>query len=957
MAGTYEPPDTLTVGVLGPLTVHHAGRPAALGGPNPRAVLARLVIADGRMVPLDVLIEDVWPEAPPPSAQITLQGYISSLRRVLEPDRRARRPASILVRQGPGYALRLPPGALDASRFAELATAGHQLLAGAIRPVAGGAPAAGVHGTGDTTGDPARAAEVLDRALAMWRGPAFADCADRPFALPEANRLRELQIGATEDRLAAALALGSPDTAAAQLQAFTAEHPLRERGWELLALALYRAGRQGDALAALRTARERIADELGIDPGPALAALQHAILRQDPALLAPTNRAAVPVTPAQAAHNLPYPLSTLIGRGGQVAAVGELLDRHRLVTLTGAGGMGKTRLALAVALDRTGGDGPWLVELAGLHDGSLLAETVATALGIAGAGALPDVLRSRRLLLVLDNCEHLVDDVARFVTRLLGACPDVRVLATSREALRAEGEQVYDVPPLASADAVELFVDRAAPLRGGWRPDAAERDLVARLCADLDGMPLAIEFASAQCRVLSLRQIAEHLDDRFTLLRGGRGDSRHATLLAAVDWSYDLLDADEREVFTALAVFEGSFDLAGARTVTGRPDILAVLTELVTKSLLVVERREPYRYRMLETLRRYAARRTGAADRARLVRNQITWVRELAAAADGGLRGPDGTYWMRRMHAESPNVRAALTAATDVGDLASVLRIGAGAYWFWYRRGHIAEGLRFLEPVLHLDDDHAVDHAVRAQAAVGLALLRYLDGALDGVAKALWLAARHAELTTDGPVRALVLATMSYFESFAGAVEPAREHGRQALDLARRTGARVTVAEALMSLGSAELRAGRPDLAVPLLADGLAEADEISHTWAAVSCLWLLAKAELSRGEATVARAWLVRMIELTYASEDATSWLVGVATYAYVRCRTGDPAGAAELCGSVRWLGDRIGYSPEAMDPDLAGYAAEIAGHLPPVRHAAALERGRGRSQEEVMARMRRSW
>lgn len=942
----------LTVGVLGPLTVQHADRATALGGPAPRAVLSRLIIAGGRMVPMGVLIEDVWPEVPPPSAQVTLQGYISSLRRAIEPDRRSRQPGEVLIRQGPGYALRLPPDALDATRFADQAAIGRRLVGGP-----------------DGTVDAVAAAEVLDRALAMWRGPAYVDCADRPYVRPEAQRLRQLQIGATEDRLAAGLSLDPPDLAAAHMQAFVAEHPLRERGWELLALALYRAGRQGDALAALRRARDRLADELGADPGPGLARLQHLILNQDPELLPAPPRGTVTlpeVRPAPVADtyrpagsNLPHPLSAMIGRKEQIGAIGTLLDQHRLVTLTGAGGMGKTRLALEVARARTTPDGPWLVELAGLHDGSLLAETVGTALGVTahgGIGPLTGVLRSRQLLLVLDNCEHLIDDVADFVTRLLGACPHARVLATSRESLRAEGEQVFDVPPLSSTDAVELFVARARPLLGGWQPAPAERDLVARICAELDGMPLAIEFASAQCRMLSLRQLAEHLDDRFTLLRGGRGDRRHGTLLATVDWSYDLLTADEREVFAALAIFEGSFDLAGARTVTGRPDILAILTDLVGKSLVVVRREDPRRYTMLETLRQYAARRTPADVRARLVRRQIAWVRELADAADEGLRGAEGTYWMRRMHAESPTIRAALTAAGDADDLPSVLRIGAGAYWFWYRQGHIAEGLRFLEPVLYAPDDE-IDHSVRARAAIGLALLRYLDGALDGVAKALWLAGRHADQTDDQPVRAMVLATMSYFESFGGAIEPAREHGRQALDLARRAGARRVAAEALMSLGSAELQDGRPDRAVPLLIDGLAEADEIGHAWAAVSCLWLLAKAALARDEPPVARRWLIRMIELTYASEDTTSWLVAVATYTSVLCRTGDTVVAAELSGAVRWLGDRIGYSPEAMDPELAGYAAEIAARLSPPDLAAAADRGRARSQEQVMQWLRADW
>ncbi|WP_432956034.1 AfsR/SARP family transcriptional regulator [Micromonospora haikouensis] len=934
--------------MLGSLVVTTAGGAQALGGPAPRLLIQRLIVANGRMVTIGELVEDVWPDDPPESAVATIQTYVSRLRKVFEPGNSSRASWQILVRQGPGYALRLPAGAVDADRFVTLAREGADHLA------------AGAAGT---------ALAALDQALALWRGPAYADCAEQPFARPEAHRLDELRVTATENRLAALLDLGDHQSAAA-LEAYTEAYPLRERGWELLALARYRQGRQGDALGALRSARRHITEGLGLDLGAGLLAVQSAILAQDPALAAPPRQAVTvsppdPSPPPPAGHagsnsnGLPVRLSSFVGRDDELRTVSGLLDQHRLVTLTGAGGMGKTRLALEVARLRTDEDGPWLVELAGLHDRTLVAGTVAKVVGVAASStaALATVLRDRHALLVLDNCEHLVDEVAPFVEHLLGAAPGLRVLATSRETLGAEAEYPYEVPPLsAGADgtAVRLFLDRAATAAADWAPADADRAVLADICAGLDGMPLAIELAAAQCNTLSIGQITELITDRFTLLRRGRrANSRHATMLAAVEWSYDLLTPDEQEVFQALAVFEGGFVLDAARLVCGRDDVLVPLSSLVAKSLVTVVGGDPRRYRMLETLRQFALLRTEPARHGEFVRRHVAWVSSLADLTDAGLLATDLTI---RLNEESANVRAALERA---GDPATVLRIAAGFYWFWYREGLSAEGLRYLEPaVAYWDSDERVpapDPDTLARAWLGVALLYYLSGALDRIGAALGRALAYAGRGTDQATEAQVLATVSYFETGAGQVAAAREHAEHALRVARTLGRVYTEAEALMVLGEVERQAGRLDASADRLRQSTALARRCGYSWVAASAQWIHAKVELARPDLAEAQRLTAATIEETDATSDTTSWLVGIATLSHIRHRLGHLAQAAELVGIVDWHGSRTGYSPYDMDPELAGYVQLLRAELPADDYAEAAHRGRGRSRPDVMAYIRR--
>ncbi|MBO3736766.1 AfsR/SARP family transcriptional regulator [Actinoplanes flavus] len=908
----------LDIGVLGRTSVLVDGDEAAIGGPGPRAVLCRLVVSAGLTVPDDELIDAVWPSGPPPSAKVTLQGHIAALRRALEPERAAQH-ARVLLRGGAGYRLVLDADAVDADRFTALSERGRSELAAAR---------------------PAEAAHAFEQALALWRGRPYADCVDRGFADGESMRLEQLRVDAEEGRLEAELALGDHVSVAARLAVFTREHPLREHAWTLLATALYRAGRIGDALAALRSARDVLAEELGTDPGPELEALQNAILRQDPRLLAVPERVEV-APPAPGAHpgNLPAALSTLIGRSHELDLIATLIQEHRLVTLTGTGGIGKTRLAVETARRHGGDDGPWLVELAGLHDPTLVADTIAGALSIAANGnpaVLLDALRRRTTLIVLDNCEQIVDGVAEFVTTLLRACPDVRVLATSREVLQVEGERRFEVPPLsagAAGEAVELFAQRAAAVD----PDGAAgldgaRDAVVRLCADLDNLPLAIELAAAQCAVLSVDQLATLAHDRFVVLRGGpRGNRRHATILATVQWSWDLLSDAEKESFTALAIFAGGFDLRAAMLVTRSTDVVAHLDTLTAKSMVTVVGGNPRRYRILETLRRFAERQRTEERTTELRNRHAAWVGELADEAVDALRDARSAQWMARLSAEHANVRAALDHSRD--DPAVSLRICAGIYWYWYRTGHTTEGLRYVRPVvehwLAADDADAAPVRLRIFTTIGLAVLSYLGGDLATVGWALTHLGRLATGADDPVAVAEALTTLAYFEAGGGHVAEAEQHAGAAVQLARDSGATRTEAEALMSLGTAHLRAGDLDRAAAALTASIEAAERSGNAWCRGSSSWLLAKCRVAQGQfGAQVDHLLADALTHVYAEGDRTSWIVKLTTLAYVRFRQGRTQHAAELLAAALHQGELIGYSPVRMDPvDVGRYVGEMTG------------------------------
>ncbi|MFD6889043.1 BTAD domain-containing putative transcriptional regulator [Streptomyces sp. NPDC059957] len=709
--------------VLGPLTVRtDDGTPVPVPEAKVRALLAALLVRDGRPVPVDRLIEDLWGEAgdtAPGNPGNTLQTKVSQLRRTLA---QAEDGARALVAYGPaGYALRAPARAVDADRFAELTAAARK------------------------EAEPRARAELLARALGLWQGEAYADFRDAAFTRAAIARLEEQRITAYEDLAEARLELGEHRDLADELAGPAAAHPLRQRLRGSQMRALYRAGRQNEALAVYAHLRGLFAEELGIDPGAELSALYEAILRQDPAL-GPAAEPGPPRPPERAEQaprgsrafggggNLPTPVSSLVGREEAVARVCAALGAGRLVTLCGPGGVGKTRLALAAAsrLEDAYPDGVWFVELAGAQ-GTSVAEAVAAAIGMreddAGGGSVEDrlaeALRRRAALLVLDNCEHLLPAAAALAERLLRRAPGLRVLATSQEPLALSGEVIEAVAPLAEAQAVELFAARAAAAAPGFALDPGTAEAVALICRRLDGIPLALELAATRVRVLGVQALAERLHDRFRLLNQVRRDApaRQRTLRATIDWSWELLSPAEATVLRRLSVFAGGFTVEAAEAVcadedprggvegggrggggggagdrVAREDVLDLLTRLVDCSLVTSAYGDAAysasayggsRLRLLESVAAYGLERLSTAGETAATRQRhAEYYTGFAESAAERLHGPGQGEWLRRLDREGPNARAALEH-TGAGELG--LRLVGAQSWYWFLRGRIRE--------------------------------------------------------------------------------------------------------------------------------------------------------------------------------------------------------------------------------------------------------------------------
>ncbi|MET7426498.1 BTAD domain-containing putative transcriptional regulator [Dactylosporangium sp. NPDC005555] len=646
-------------GILGPLAVTtEDGEPVVVPGAKVRMLLADLLAHRNMVVSADRLIEDLWGDDAPANPAGALQVRVSQLRKALndaEPGAR-----DLIESRPPGYRLRADD--VDADRFAALADAAD--------------------------------VDRLGAALALWRGQAYADVADQEFARAEATRLTEQRLLVHERLAAARLARGEHDLVAAELAELVELHPLREGLRVLHMRALYAAGRQADALDSYAGLRERLADELGLDPGPELAALYRQILEQDLALRAPPRSAIV-------RNSLPAQLDELIGRAEALTELRTLIPAVRLLTLVGPGGVGKTRLAAAAAAEQVHPDGVHLVELTPLPPADpRVAEQVLGVLGLheapgttgSAADRLVTALRHREMLLVLDNCEHVVAAAAALVGRLLRDAPGVRVLATSREPLLLTGEQVWEVGPLAlpgdlaDVDAVRrsaaarLFSARAAAQHRGFRLDEQTAPVVAQLCRRLDGLPLALELAAARVRALGVQGVVDRLDDRFALLTTRQRDvpERQRTLTAVIAWSWDLLDPQDRAVLARLSVFRDGCTPEAAEQVCDAG--LDALDRLVERSLVVAE--PGPRYRLLESIAEFGAARL--TDAAAIRSRHAGYFRSLAEHADPLLRGPEQQRWLAVLDAERANLQAAFTHGGG-------LRLALALTWYWVLRGRLSE--------------------------------------------------------------------------------------------------------------------------------------------------------------------------------------------------------------------------------------------------------------------------
>ena len=916
------------VRLLGPVQGVRAGREIPLGGPKQRAVLALLLVDAGRTVPAGRLIEDVWGGQATPGAAKTLRSYISRLRSALQPE-------APVVARGGGYAIGIDLGQLDTGRFERL--------------VAEGQAAAG-------RDEAAAAANRFREALALWRGRALADVLDvEPLAL-ESNRLEELRLVAVEGRLEADLAAGLHARVIGELESLVAEHPLRERLWRLLVLALYRGERQADALAAYQRARTMLAADLGLEPGAELRELERAVLRQE-----------VPPRPAMPVHNLPAPLTSFVGRERELAELGKLLGEARLITLTGTGGAGKTRLATEFAtsaLERFA-QGVWLADLAGITDPDLVAAQVMEALGVRQDGDLPVIealrfrLRSAELLLVLDNCEHLLDACAELADALLRSSPGLRVVATSREPLGIAGEICYQVPPLgvpadeaeaevaARAPAVRLFLERVSAARGGVSREPGPAGAVAGICRKLDGLPLAIELAAARAATLSVEEIETHLADRFPFLayRRPAGSPRHQALKAAIDWSYQLLSARERDVFSLLSVFAASFGLDQAAAVCSGGDqaaALEVIDQLASKSLLTVERAATgTRYRMLETIRQYAAGRlteAGGTEAARRqhVRAFLTLAERerlvavlshdhdnFRAALDWSLRTGDeagprlaralGNFWIACgfwLEARDWLERALASRPADQQVRADLLRL-LGAVSF--ESGDLVRAQAVLSEGSAVADAAGLPAAAQARIRLKLTEIRFLEEGSGGLIR--YLAECQAALATlesDGDVEAMAEAWLTIGQIHVNLGDSvAEEDFEHALDCARRSGNHSAALKASSWLVfTFTLMPVRVDIAIDR-AEQLLDALS-SDPWAEAMTRAPLSELYAYAGRFTDARAAMARAQSIQQKSGSRLYSAISAIFMGEIEMLAGEPATAeAQLrqgCEALRAIGER-GY------------------------------------------------
>lgn len=724
-------------GVLGPLAVWTAdGTPVDVRESKVRALLADLLIHEGRPVSADRLIDDLWGERLPLNPRKTLQTRVWQLRRALEDAEPGGR--DLVVSQPPGYLLRVDPAMVDLGRFRNL-TAQARI-----------------------SDDARTRAGLLSDALRLWRGQAFADFQDAEFARHLTRRLEEERLVALEEQAEARLE--SDDRLAAELAGelgeLVARHPLRERLCAVHMRALYLAGRQAEALAAYSGLRHRLAEELGLDPGPELTALHQSILEQATHLGSTSG-----ITPRT---NLPIPLSALIGRADVVGAVCSELGTDRLVTLTGPGGVGKTRLAVETAgrLVDAFPDGVWLVELATLdrqgdpRTSAELTDLVAAVLGlrddattalfpstgpVSSLDRLTGALRTKQLLLVLDNCEHVTEPAAELVGRLLSAAPGLRILATSRQPLAVDGEQVWPVSPLEppapgaateavrDSSAVRLFLARASAAVPGFDLTTDNADAVATICRRLDGIPLALELAATRIRALGARELAARVDDRFRLLAGGnRGaPARQRTLRAMIDWSWELLTEAERVVLRRLSVHSGGCTIEAAETVCAgggvrAREVLDLLARLVDRSLVVMtETADGPRYRLLESVAAYSHERLDEAGESERIRQlHRRYYTELAERAEPHLRTGQQRHWLHRLDTETANLHRALDEAIQHDESELALRLVNALGWYWFLRGRLGEARRMLNLVSTLHGSApAATRAVSAVWQAGISLL------------------------------------------------------------------------------------------------------------------------------------------------------------------------------------------------------------------------------------------
>ena len=962
-------PETLRIGLLGPLQVRDGtGRTVPVGGRQLRVLLILLALEAGRVVPSGSLADQIWPEEPPANPGNALQTLVSRLRAEL-------RRASLdhVIESHPaGYRLAVRPDAVDALVFEALAARGRRTLA---------------------DGHPREAAAVLRSALASWRGQPLADAAGHDFADTAAARLTELRSSVLADRIEAELALGEGASLVGELRALLSADPLAERPRALLMRALYAAGRQAEALEVYHQARELLGERLGVNPSVQLEQVYLRILRGEEGVPAvatgaartsdkdlDAERAVVPAAGTTSPAVAPSPLTSFVGRDTEVSQVLKNLGSARLVTLTGPGGVGKTRLAAEVSGRLAGG--AWFVELAPVTEPAEVAYTVLDTLGIRepvisrragdpGAGPLDrlaEALADRDDVVILDNCEHVIEAAATLAGRVLATCPRVRIVATSRQPLRIDGETLCPIPPLPvpppswaegseAYASVRLLRDRAVAVCPDFELDVGNADAVARICRALDGMPLAIELAAVWLRTLTPGQLAERLDDRFALLTRGSRTAlpQHRTLRAVVDWSWDLLDPGEQVLARRLAVFPAGATLAMAEQVCADEllpslRVLPALSGLVDKSIIAAGQSADGdlapRYRMLETVRAYGQERlaeVGEHDRVRAV--FAARYLDLAETTDPRLRGPGQGRSLRELAAEQDNLYAALRwAITRDADTALLFVRALG--WYWVLRGQPGEPEALARDVLELEPKERSARMAEArmvcamtaagpsweihtvQPALATALADYTELTHGGLPSnpvaamaepMLVLGERDPErafavfdryMTSADPwVRAAVPILRCVFGRMLGRIDEPESDCQVSLAAFRALGDSWGAASALIQLAElAQLRGAYPT-AIAALTDAGRFGQELG-AWGDMSYIdGMLAAVRLRMGDLDRARTDLEQaervQSERSARLNDTGAWLAQVR--AELQWQQGDMTGAAASCAKVlAWLDEK---------------------------------------------------
>ena len=865
-----------SISVLGSVEIRRNGDPVSVPGGKTSELLVRLALDAGILVRTDRLLEDLWADDAVRTSRNTLQSKIAKLRRALGD-------ADVIVSGDGGYTLVVDPGDVDAYAVLDQASSASGLL---------------------RAGDNQGAADLCASTLQMFGGDVLAGAGDGDWVTPYRTRLEEARMKLLETWFSARSRLGDSADVIGELEAAVATYPYQESLWKLLITALYRAGRQADALAAYQRVRHQLADELGLDPGPHLQQLEQLILTHD-AVLDATSPTSSPAGGHAPVGNLPSMSAELVGRDAEFAAMDGLLSAHRLVVVVGPGGVGKTALAIATARTMTRAGGTWLARLDAATTANEVIDTLIAALNVTGGeAALYERLRGTDALVVLDNCEHVIDAAADLAVGLLDAAPAMRVLCTSQVPLDVDGEIVFELGPLGLDDAVELFTHRATAQRKNL--DIADAGVVVReLCRSLDGLPLAIELAAARSKTLSIAEIARRLDDRFSVLSDptSRRPERRRALKATIRWSYDLLFPDDQRGLWALASFTGGAPLGAVEFVLDALDVPAsstidVVGRLASRSLVIVDDDDTStqrRYRLLDSIRAFAL--DAMADAGIIptaMAAHARWFADAAASSTDSVRSSRQAEHLAFARSERANIDAALAWCASNDPLLALSTVN-GFGWAWVVLGD-SRGAERVMTALDAVGGAAPPHE-RATALLLASWLEASTGDLERARQHIADAEDLASATDDDDLRARCCYYLAYVVSHDGEFE-------QAMELTERSAALYDRLDRTWDQAANALFAARAAISACDEARAVDACEQVQRWLAQVDDPWLHVRGDAILGElARLQRRFDDAVTHMARAAETSRrrgylqTEAYQVASLGRAQCQAGDyTSGAATL-------------------------------------------------------------